>query len=103
VTVKRIILALAEGAPLRRQMERMCKKVAEELGISFDVLVDDWDFLYKHAERDELGGIDLPQVFIELETGEIKHVLTRLPLDENGKVDIKTAEKILVNAIKESQ
>ena len=96
---RRIILATAEGAPLRGLLERICRKVASDHGVEFQVLSDDWEFLYKHAKRDEYGGIDLPQVFIETEQGEIIHVMTRIPLTPDGKPDIKAAEELLSKAL----
>ena len=95
-------MATAEGAPLRRQAERVCRKVAEANNIKFDVISDDWEFLYKYGLRDEMGGIDLPQVFVELDDGTVKHVMTRLPLTDEGKIDIKAAEDLLLRAIRSS-
>lgn len=100
--VKRIILAIAEGAPLIRQARSVCEEISRETGIPLEILRDNWDFLYKHGVRDEWGGIDLPQIFIETEEGQIKHVLTRLPLSPEGKVDLEKAKRILLEAIQAS-
>ncbi len=98
--VRRIILAIGEGAPLVKQAKRVCTEVSQITGVEVDIIKDDWEFLYEHGERDEWGGIDLPQIFIETDEGEIKHVMTRLPLTPDGKVDLESAKRILLEALR---
>ncbi|OYT61207.1 MAG: hypothetical protein B6U69_04060 [Thermofilum sp. ex4484_15] len=93
--LSKFIIVTSSYDPLRGKVENLVSKVARELGVNYEVREEDWDLLVKYGERDEVGGLDLPQVFAEYEDGSIKHLLTRIPLDERGKLDLSKAEEIL--------
>ena len=97
--VKKIIVVTAQWDPLSSRVLKIASKIAEKYGLDIDKKEEDWIFLKKYGEKDELGGADIPQVFIELEDGSIIHVLTKLPLTEEGKADEEKAEKIIEEKI----
>ena len=97
--IKKIIVVTAQWDPLSSRVLKIASKIAEKYGLDIDKKEEDWIFLKKYGEKDELGGADIPQVFIELEDGSIIHVLTKLPLTEEGKTKKKKAEKIIEEKI----
>ena len=99
--IKRLIVVTAEYDPLRKSILRIVKEIAETKNLELEVKEEDWVFLMKYGEKDELGGASIPQVFIEYEDGSIKHVLTRIPINEKGKADKAKAKEIILNAIEE--
>ena len=96
---KKVIVATASYDPLRKRILKIVRKIVNETGLELEIKEEDWVFLTKYGEKDELGGASIPQVFIEYEDGTIKHVLTRIPLNERGKPDNEAAEEIIRNAI----
>jgi len=103
MAVRRVILATAEYDPLKSKAVRLCREICDAYNLELQVLDEDWDFLIKYGERDEIGGIDLPQIFIEYEDGKIEHVMTRFPLNKKGKIDYIKAKDILEEKIREEK
>ncbi len=97
--IKKIIVVTAKWAPLSTRILKIVHKISEKHNIEVEEREEDWMFLKKYGEKDELGGTDIPQVFLELENGDIVHVLTKLPLNEMGKVDEEKAEEIIEEKI----
>ncbi len=97
--IKKIIVVTAQWEPLSSRVLKIGSQIGEKCGLDIDKKAEDWSFLKKYGEKDELGGADIPQVFIELEDGSIIHVLTKLPLTEEGKADEEKAEKIIEEKI----
>lgn len=60
--------------------------------------MEDYIFLMKHGEKDELGGADIPQIFVEFDDGSIKHVLTRVPV-AGTEPDFEEARKRILTAL----
>jgi len=101
VTPKKLIVVTASYDPLRKRIMRIVNNVASQRGLEIKVKEEDWIFLSKYGEKDELGGASIPQVFIEYDDGSIKHVLTRVPLNERGRPDNQAAESIILRALQE--
>jgi len=99
VFLSKIILVTAEYDPLRGKIRRVLREISEEKGIEIEEREEDWDFLIKYGERDEIGGFNIPQVFVQYDDGSVKHVLTRIPLSEEGKLDLKRAKEIILRAL----
>lgn len=76
------------------------EEASRQLGLRFEERKEDWEFLTMHGAKDEFGGVDIPQVFIEFEGGMVKHVMTRVPLNSEGKPDLEAAVKTLVEGVK---
>jgi len=95
---KRLILVTTDWAPFSGKLRRICEEEAGKARVEFEVRKDDWTFLSKYGEKDELGGTDVPQVFVE-EEGRITHVLTKVPLDERGRPDFEEARRRIAGAL----
>ena len=95
---KKLVVVTTDWAPFSSKLIRICKEEAEKAGVELEVRKDDWIYLKRHGELDELGGADVPQVFLE-EEGEVKHVLTKVPLSEEGKPDFEKAREIVARAL----
>jgi len=94
VEPKKIILVSATWAPFHSKLKKICEEVASDNGLEFEEKLEDWIFLKKYGEKDELGGSDIPQIFVEYDDGSIKHVLTKVPL-KSGKPDFNEARETL--------
>ncbi len=94
-----IIMVIADWEKASSYVKEVCRKVAEEVGIELEERKEDYDFLCEHGVRNEYGGIDIPQVFIKYDNGEIKYVMSRVPLTSDGKPDLEAAEKMLREAL----
>lgn len=77
---KKLILVGAPWAAFNDKLKKICQEVAAEKGLEFEEKVEDYVFLMKYGEKDELGGADIPQVFVEFEDGTVRHILTRVPV-----------------------
>jgi len=96
---KKLIVVTASYDPLRKRILRIVNNVASQKRLEVEVKEEDWIFLTKYGEKDELGGASIPQVFIEYDDGSIRHVLTRVPINERGKPDNEAAERIILDAL----
>lgn len=97
--VKKIILVGAKWAPFHEKMKKLCEKIAEEKNIEFEEKIEDWMFLKRYGEKDELGGTDIPQVFVEYENGEIEHLLTKVPLSSDGSPNYDAARDKIISKL----
>ena len=98
---RKLILVTSSYDVLRSKITRLLEEIANTRSLELDVREEDWKFLIKHGQEDELGGYALPQVFVEYEDGSIKHIMTRLPLTPQGKVDMDEAKKAILSALEE--
>ena len=96
---KKLILVTASYDQLRGKIRKILSEIASEKKLELDIKEEDWNFLIKYGKRDEIGGFDLPQVFIEYDNGKIEHVLTRIPLTDQGKLDLDRAKKLILRRI----
>lgn len=96
--MKKLLLITTDWAPFSDKLAQICEEEAAKAGVAFEVRKDDWVFLTRHGEVDELGGADVPQVFVE-SGGRVTHVLTRIPLDDRGKPDFEAARRKIVEAL----
>jgi len=95
MSIRKLIIVTSEHDPLRSKIKKICNEIAEKYGVELDIKYEDWDFLRKYGEEDELGGYSFPQVFIEYDDGRIEHILTRIPLNNKGKLDRDLAMQII--------
>ncbi|MEM0377182.1 MAG: hypothetical protein QXI90_05365, partial [Thermofilum sp.] len=94
----KLILVGAPWAAFNDKLKKICQDIAAEKGIGFEEKVEDYIFLMKHGEKDELGGADIPQVFVEFDDGTIRHVLTRVPI-AGTEPDFEEAKKKILAAL----
>lgn len=97
---KKIVLVTTDWAPFADKVVKICEEEASKAGVPFEIRKDDWIYLTRYGEVDELGGADVPQVFIEKE-GRVIHVLTRIPIDSGGKPDLEAARRKILEALKD--
>jgi len=98
MAVRKIVVVTADWEKLSSLARKACEEAAKKLGVEVEERKEDWDYLTQYGDKDEYGGVDLPQVLLEFEDGSVKHVLTRLPLSEAGKPDVEEAVRIIVEA-----
>lgn len=95
---KKILLVTADWDSVRKYVEPVCKGVAAELGVELEIRNEDYGFLVEHGEKDDFGGVEIPQVFV-VDGEKVKHVFTRIPLTADGKPDIRGATEMLKKAL----
>jgi hypothetical protein len=98
---KKVLLITASWDTVKKYVEPICKVVAEQAGVEFESRNEDYGFLVDHGEKDDFGGVEIPQVFV-LSDGKVKHVFTRIPLTADGKPDIAGATEMLKKVLAEA-
>uniref|UniRef100_A0A7C3ISD5 Thioredoxin family protein n=1 Tax=Candidatus Methanomethylicus mesodigestus TaxID=1867258 RepID=A0A7C3ISD5_9CREN len=97
--VEGIIVVTADWEKAGQYALKVCEAVSKAQNIPVEIKKEDYDFLITHGEKDEFGGVDMPQIFLKLEGGAVKHVMTRIPDKSNGMPDIEMGIKKLTEAI----
>ena len=98
----RIILVSADWEEASQLARRACEEASKLTGLELVERKEDWDFLTEHGAKDEYGGVDIPQVFLEYEDGRVVHLMTRVPLGRDGSPDIDAAIKTIVERVRGS-
>lgn len=101
VDVESIIVVVADWEERSKYAIQVCEGVSRLKNIPIEVKKEDYDFLVTYGEKDEFGGVEIPQVFIKLKDGSIKHAMTRIPDNEKGMPDIEMGIKQLLEKIEE--
>src|SRR5512136_1279267 len=99
MNVEQIIVVTADWEKGSQYALRIAEAVSTATKIPLEIKKEDYDLLISHGEKDEFGGVDIPQTFLKLEGGVVKHVMTRLPLNEKGMPDMEKGIKTLSEAI----
>lgn len=97
--VEQIIVVTADWEKGSQYSLKVAEAVSAATKIPLEVKKEDYDLLIAHGEKDEFGGVDMPQTFLKLEGGVLKHVMTRIPANERGMPDIEKGIKVLSEAI----
>ena len=97
--VESIIVVTADWERGSHNALQVCEAVGKASNIPVEVKKEDYDLLISSGEKDEFGGVDIPQILLKLEGSEIRHVMTRIPLNERGMPDIEKGIKLLTEAI----
>ena len=79
--IVKVILDAANFHPLHRDWTRLAETLARELGVELEVRNEDYLYAIQYGETDELGMAWLPQLFVQLDDGSVKLVLSRYPFD----------------------
>jgi len=98
--VESIILVTADWENAGQYAMKVCDAVSKAQNVPLEVKKEDYDFLIAHGVKDEFGGIDIPQVFLKLEDGTVKYVMSRIPDKSDGMPDIEKGIQLLTEAIK---
>ncbi len=97
--VEGIIAVTADWEKRSQYALQVCEAVSKATNIPLEVRKEDYDLLINYGEKDEFGGVDIPQIFLKLEGGVIKHVMTKMPDNEKGMPDIEKGIKLLTESI----
>jgi len=98
VRVVKVILDAADFHPLHRDWVRLAEALARELGVELEVRNEDYLYAIQYGETDELGMAWLPQLFVQLDDGSVKLVLSRYPFDP---VTVKPSEEMAFKEARE--
>jgi hypothetical protein len=94
-----IVIVTADWEKAGQYAMKVCEAVSKAQNIPLEIKKEDYDFLISFGEKDEFGGVDIPQTFLKLEGGTIKHIMTRVPLQNNGMPDLELGIKKLTEAV----
>jgi hypothetical protein len=97
--VEQIIVVAADWEKGSQYAIKMAEAVSMATKVPFEIKKEDYNLLISYGEKDEFGGVDIPQTFLKFEGGAIKHVMTRIPSNEKGMPDMEKGIKILSEAI----
>lgn len=97
--VEGIIAVTADWEKGSQYVIQVCEAVSKGTDIPLEVRKEDYDLLISNGEKDEFGGVDIPQIFLKLADGTIKHVMTRVPINERGMPDMEKGIRGLTDAI----
>ncbi|MEN3016982.1 MAG: hypothetical protein ABC585_04255 [Candidatus Methanosuratincola petrocarbonis] len=98
--VESIILVTADWEKAGQYAMKVCEAVSKAQNVPLEVKKEDYDFLIAHGVKDEFGGIDIPQIFLKLEDGTVKYVMSRIPDKSDGMPDIEKGIQLLTEAMK---
>lgn len=85
--VRKLILVTSDGHPQHKYFAGITDELSKKLGVDVEVRKEDYVFLSKYGETDDLGLTWLPQLMAELEGGGVIKVLTQPALTPDGKLD----------------
>ena len=95
--IVKVILDAADFHPLHKDWVRLAETLARELGVELEIRNEDYLYAIQYGETDELGMAWLPQLFVQLEDGSVRLVLSRYPFDPKT---VKPSEEL---ALKEAR
>lgn len=98
---EKIIFVGASWASFNDKLKKICQEIAQQKGIGFEEREEDYVFLTRYGEKDELGGADIPQVFIAYKDGRIRHILTKVPV-AGTQPDFEAARRKIEEALEQS-
>ncbi len=100
---RKLILVTAPHHPQHKLWIQLLEEVANEKSLDKEVRIEDYVLLVEHGDTDDLGMAWLPQLLVELDNGEIKLLLSRMPLDENLQPSLELAKKEVMKRLEELQ
>ncbi len=78
---KKVVLDTAEFHPLHRNWVNLAQTIAKELGVELEVKTEDYVYAISYGDKDDLGMAWLPQLFVEMEDGAVKLLMSQYPFD----------------------
>ncbi|MFP3320994.1 MAG: hypothetical protein RXO24_10535 [Acidilobus sp.] len=79
--IVKVILDTEDFHPLHRSWSSLAEQVAKELNVELEVRKEDYVFAISYGDKDDLGMAWLPQLFVQLEGGQVKLVMSQYPFD----------------------
>ncbi len=98
-----MILVTATHHPQHKLWVQLLEEIAKEKGLDKEIRIEDYMLLVEHGDTDDLGMAWLPQLLVELDNGEIKLLLSRMPLDEKLQPSVELAKKEALKKLEEIQ
>ena len=90
--VRKLILVTAKHLPQHRYFTKIAEELSKRLGCDLEIREEDYEFLSIHGDKDEFGMAWAPQLFVELDDGSIRLILSKLPIDAKTlKIDTNSA------------
>lgn len=102
--ITKIILDDLPSHPLHKMWVNLAERLSKELGVELEILKEDYVFAMEHGETDDLGMTWLPQLFAQLESGEVRLVLSKFPFNPStGQSDPDAAYSQAMEIVKKIQ
>jgi len=96
--VVKVILDTADFHPLHKAWVKLAETLARELGVELEIKNEDYIYAIQYGETDDLGMAWLPQLFVQLDDGSVKLVLSRYPFDP---ATVKPSEELALKEARE--
>ncbi|MGC8631304.1 MAG: hypothetical protein ACP5T2_02620 [Thermoprotei archaeon] len=103
MSVKTVILVTADWDALKTYARKICQNAASQIGAEYKELNEDWNFLTNFGEKDEFGGVEIPQAFIETSDEKYIHVMTKVPLNDKGQPDLQKGVELFLETAKNAK
>ncbi|MDT7889871.1 MAG: hypothetical protein RQ885_12980 [Desulfurococcales archaeon] len=101
--VQRIILDTATYQPQHRFFLDLARWLSTILNVELKIIEEDYVFANQYGDKDEFGFAWLPQLFVELESGNIIPVLTRPPFNpQTLELDQELSKKEIISRLREN-
>jgi hypothetical protein len=79
--VVKLVLDTEDFHPLHKNWMNLAQQLAKELNVELEVKKEDYVYAISYGDKDDLGMAWLPQLFAQLENGEVKLVMSQYPFD----------------------
>ena len=100
--VKKFVLVTSKAHPLNKHFTKLARRLAEEFNAELEIKEEDYMYLIKYGDTDELGMAWVPQLLAELDSGQVVKVLTQPNLDSQGNVDEEKDYQVSVDRLKKA-
>jgi hypothetical protein len=97
----KLILVTAKDHPHHKLWTKLLEELAKETGLETETRIEDYLLLTEHGDTDDLGMPWLPQILVELDNGEIRVLISKLPLNKALQPDLGLAKKEALERLKE--
>ena len=98
---KKLILVTAEHHPQHKMWVKLVEEIAKQTGLEYEIRIEDYVLLTEHGDTDDLGMAWLPQLLVQLDNGEYKVLLSRMPLNKALQPDVEKAKEEILSKLKE--
>jgi hypothetical protein len=98
---KKLILVTAEHHPQHKMWVKLVEEIAKQTRLEYEIRIEDYVLLTEHGDTDDLGMAWLPQLLVQLDNGEYKVLLSRMPLNKALQPDVEKAKEEILSKLKE--
>ena len=98
--LEKLILVTAKHMPQHKYFMKLAQELSKQMNVELEIREEDYVFLSEHGEKDEFGMAWLPQFFAVID-GEVKPILTRLPINEKTlNIDLEKAKQQILEILR---